>query len=68
MMNDAKKARGYFTKSEPFTNEQKAEREARLKVLTKSAPCRGCGQYGHWSKDAACPKNHAKPANVVGIT
>jgi len=67
MLNDAKDARGYFTKSEPLANEQQAERDARLQVLTKSAPCRGCGQHGHWSKDAACPKNQGKAANAVAI-
>ena len=34
----------------------------------KSAPCRGCGQFGHWSKDAACPKNAGKAANIVGVS
>ena len=56
-MNDAKKARGYFQKSEPLTNDQKIEREARLKKMMATAPCRGCGQFGHWSKDLICPKH-----------
>ena len=42
MLNEARKVRGYFKRSEPLTNEQKAEREARLGVLMKNAPCRGC--------------------------
>ena len=57
-----------FTKSEPLTTEQTVEQEARLKVFLTSAPCRGCGQFSHWSKGAACPKNRGKVTNVVGIT
>ena len=37
-MNDAKKARGYFQRSEPLTNDQKIEREARLKMMDGAMP------------------------------
>ena len=47
LMNDVKKARGYFQRSEPLTNDQKIEREARLKKMMATAPCRGCGAFGH---------------------
>ena len=33
----------------------------------KSAPCRGCGYFSHWSKDAVCQKNAGKAAHVVGV-
>ena len=43
MLDEAKKVRGYFRRPEPASNEQQAEREARIKVLMQSAPCLGCG-------------------------
>ena len=51
---DVRKARGFFQKPEP-TAQSSPERQARLKEMMKHAPCRACGQFGHWSRDKECP-------------
>ena len=57
-----KQARGYFKKTEPATQ---PDRKDRLKKLMAENPCRGCGQYGHWSKDPECPRNQAGKAALA---
>ena len=52
-----RQARGYFSgKAEP-SPAAKEERQQRLKEMMKTAPCRKCGGFGHWSRDPECPKN-----------
>ena len=36
------------------------EKRARIEALKKRTTCRRCGQTGHWSTDAVCPKNRGK--------
>ena len=36
------------------------ERKARLAQLKSKTECRRCGQKGHWSGDASCPKGSGK--------
>ena len=36
------------------------ERKARVTALKSRTSCRRCGQKGHWSGDAACPKGAGK--------
>ena len=71
---EVRKARGYFQKPEP-TTQSSPERQARLKEMMKHAPCRACGQFGHWSRDKECPKNGqasqqsaGKPTHSVSCT
>ena len=59
-----KQARGYFRRTEPTSQ---PDRKDRLKKLMQENPCRGCGAYGHWSKDPECPKN-AKGAPAMAST
>ena len=59
-----KQARGYFQKTEPAVQ---PDRRDRLKKLMQENPCRGCGGYGHWSKDPECPKN-AKSSSASLVT
>jgi hypothetical protein len=54
-----RQTRGYFKKPEPSA-QARAEREARLKDMMKTNPCRNCGQLGHWSRDPVCPKHAEK--------
>lgn len=62
-----RQARGYFRRN----NEQGAHGDAaakdRLKRLMAENPCRGCGGFGHWSKDPGCPRNKAKSANSANV-
>ena len=39
------------------------ERKARLAQLKSRTECRRCGQKGHWSGDASCPKGSGKRAS-----
>ena len=59
-----KQARGYFQKTEPSVQ---PDRRDRLRKLMQENPRRGCGQYGHWSKDPECPKN-AKSSSASLVT
>ena len=36
------------------------ERKQRIDAIKRKTNCRRCGQVGHWSTDAACPKNRGK--------
>lgn len=59
-----KQARGYVQKTEPAVQ---PDRRDRLKKLMQENPCRGCGQFGHWSKDPECPRN-AKSSSASLVT
>ena len=42
------------------------ERKARLAQLKARTECRKCGQKGHWSGDASCPKGNRKGGSKKG--
>eukprot|EP00435_Cladocopium_sp_Y103_P052575 s19_g16.t1 len=44
------------------------EKRARIEALKKRTVCRRCGQTGHWSTDAACPKNRKGYGKTSGST
>ena len=62
-----RQARGYYRRTEQSAGGDNAAKK-RLEELMAKNPCRACGGYGHWSRDAVCPKNQARAsagANVM---
>ena len=49
-----RQARGYYKKTEQSANGDQAAKQ-RLQKLMAENPCRGCGGFGHWSRDPECP-------------
>ena len=62
-----RQARGYYKKTEQSANGDQAAKQ-RLQKLMAENPCRGCGGFGHWSRDPECPRNQAKQASGANVT
>ena len=43
-----------------FTEQQRAERARRLRVVKSRTTCAACGRFGHWQGDPECTKNSGK--------
>ena len=56
-----RQARGYYRRTEQSAGGDSAAKK-RLEELMAKNPCRNCGGFGHWSRDASCPMNQAKAA------
>lgn len=61
-----RQARGYYRRNEQSTGGDSAAKK-RLEELMAKNPCRNCGGFGHWSRDAVCPKNQAKAAASTNV-
>ena len=62
-----RQARGYYRRTEQSAGGDTAAKK-RLEELMAKNPCRNCGGFGHWSRDAICPKNQAKAATSANVT
>jgi hypothetical protein len=61
-----RQARGYYKRNEQNASGDSAAKE-RLRELMAKNPCRGCGGFGHWSRDPECPRNKAKAAASANV-
>ena len=61
-----RQARGYYKKTEQNAHGDSAAKQ-RLQKLMAENPCRGCGGYGHWSRDPECPRNPSKPTSSANV-
>ena len=61
-----RQARGYYKKTEQNAHGDSAAKQ-RLQKLMAENPCRGCGGYGHWSRDPECPRNQSKPTSSANV-
>ena len=61
-----RQARGYYRRTEQSAGGDNAAKK-RLEELMAKNPCRACGGYGHWSRDAVCPKNQARASTGANV-
>ena len=49
-----------FSGTATFTEQQRAERARRLRVVKSRTTCAACGRFGHWQGDPECAKSGGK--------